>query len=577
MPKPNAPWKIREIRGHIDAASGQEPPDLLLKNGTYLNSYLKRWVKAHIWIKDDRIVYIGENLPASAKETADCEGQFIVPGYIEPHAHPFQLYNPPSFGEYVSQFGTTSMICDNLFLLFQSDKKKAFSFLEEINRSQVQYYWWARFDLQTEVPDETGILSLDFMKKWMDSEYVIQGGELTGWPKLLQDDDLMLSWMKEIKGKGKRIEGHFPGASAGTLTKMKLFGADCDHEAMTGGDVVERLSLGYTVALRHSSIRPDLPELLKGIREKEITSYDHFFFTTDGSTPHFYKDGMIDSLIKMAMESGIPAVDAYHMASFNAARYYRMEEVTGAVAPGRMANLNILSAIDQPLPASVLAKGKWLKKAGVAAEFPSFDWKQTGLEPLQLNWSLSLNDLQFSMAMGLKMKNDVIIEPYRITVDHSFDELSDSHDECFLALIDKRGKWRINTMLKGFASSLGGLASSYSTTGDIILIGKSKHDMITAFQRMKELGGGIVLAEKGEVLHEIPLGIGGGASLQPFQEVVNQEETFRSLLAERGYLFGDPVYSLFFLLSTHLPYIRITPAGIYDVLKKIILFPPIMR
>lgn len=132
-------------------------------------------------------------------------------------------------------------------------------------------------------------------------------------------------------------------------------------------------------------------------------------------------------------------------------------------------------------------------------------------------------------------------------------------------------------MLKGFASSLGGLASSYSTTGDIILIGKSKHDIITAFKRMKELGGGIVLAEKGEVLHEIPLEICGGASAEEFSEVVQKEERFKQLLKERGYTLGDAVYSLFFLSSTHLPYIRITPVGIYDVLKKIILFPSIMR
>lgn len=579
MPQSHANWKVHQIREHIQVASGHKPPTLVLKNGMYLNSYLKQWVKANIWISNDRIVYVGDKLPAEGQsEIADCENRFIVPGYIEPHAHPFQLYNPHSFGKYVSQFGTTTLINDNLFLLFQSNKKKALTLVRELNKLPMQYFWWARFDLQTEVSNEHELLSLGFMKQWMENEYVIQGGELTGWPKLLSDDDLMLSWMIDMKRNGKRIEGHFPGASASTLAKMKLLGADCDHEAMTGDDVVKRLKLGYTVSLRHSSIRPDLPQLLEGIREKGIRNYEHLFFTTDGATPHFYKDSMMDSLIKMAIDHDVPVIDAYHMASFNAARYYHMEDATGVLAPGRMANLNILEDEMNPSPVSVISKGKWLRKDGVPVdEFGDFNWEAAGFGKLEIEWSLTYDDLQFSMPLGLQMKNAVIMEPYSIVIDNSFDELSTNHDECFLALIDKKGKWRINTMLKGFASSVGGLASSYSTTGDIILIGKNKHDLITAFNRMKELGGGIVLAEKGEILHEIPLEICGGASDRKFGAVVQKEERFKHLLNEKGYSFGDPIYSLFFLSSTHLPYIRITPIGIYDVLKKILLFPAIMR
>ena len=48
----------------------------------------------------------------------------------------------------------------------------------------------------------------------------------------------------------------------------------------------------------------------------------------------------------------------------------------------------------------------------------------------------------------------------------------------FSCLLIGNGKWRINTILKGFANKLCGFASSYSNTGDIILIGKRKQDMI---------------------------------------------------------------------------------------------------
>lgn len=169
------------------------------------------------------------------------------------------------------------------------------------------------------------------------------------------------------------------------------------------------------------------------------------------------------------------------------------------------------------------------------------------------------------------------MEPYTIEIDNSVNQLSFDHDESYLSLFDKYGKWRVNTMLKGFATRIQGFVSSYSTTGDIIAIGKNKEDMLLAFKRMKEIGGGIVLAENGKILHEIPLHLSGGASIETYEKVLEREKALKELLFERGYTFDDPIYTLLFLQSTHLPYIRVTPKGIFDVMKKTVLFPSIMR
>lgn len=80
------------------------------------------------------------------------------------------------------------------------------------------------------------------------------------------------------------------------------------------------------------------------------------------------------------------------------------------------------------------------------------------------------------------------MEPYTIEIDNSVNQLSFDHDESYLSLFDKYGKWRVNTMLKGFATRVQGFVSSYSTTGDIIAVGKNKEDMLLAFKRMKEIG-----------------------------------------------------------------------------------------
>ncbi|WP_064094419.1 adenine deaminase C-terminal domain-containing protein [Rossellomorea aquimaris] len=573
-------WKNKQLRDHVKVLDGDISPSIVFKNATYLHSTLKKWVQGHIWVYEDRIVYTGDQLPENLEfcEVLDCESQYLVPGYIEPHVHPFQLYNPQSFSKYASQTGTTTFVNDNLMLFLQLEKKKAFSLLREFNELPTTMYWWTRFDSQTEMKDEEVIFSNGEVKSWLEHDSVLQGGELTAWPKLLKGDDLTLHWMQEAKRIGKVIEGHLPGSSDKTIAKLKLLGIDGDHEAMTGEEVYKRLIQGLTVTLRHSSIRPDLPVLLDGLKEQGIEHYDSLLLTTDGSTPGFYKDGVLDVLIKMAIDKGIPPIVAYNMASYNVANYYHLTHHHGMIATGRVANINILSHKDNPTPVSVLSKGKWVLRDGEQIEYnESINWETNGFKPLDLDWEVSYDDLQFSMPFGLEMINDVITKPYSIGINPSTDELPMEHDESFLMLLDRKGEWRISTMIKGFANKVMGFASSYSNTGDIILIGKNKSDMISAFNRMKRIGGGIVLAEKGEVLHEIPLPLSGLLSQKEMPELMKEEKVLKELLHDRGYRFQDPIYTLLFLQSTHLPYIRVTQKGIYDVMKKTVLFPTIMR
>ena len=262
------------------------------------------------------------------------------------------------------QFGTTTLINDNLLLFLQLEKKKAFSFLGQMRHIPTTMYWWSRFDSQTEIQDEEVTFSHSHVKSWLEHDAVLQGGELTGWPKLLDGDDMMLPWIQEAKRMRKKIDGHFPGASEQTLAKMVLLGADGDHEAMTGQEVYDRLMQGYMVTLRNSEIRPDLAKILDEIHQLGIQTYDKFMLTTDGSAAGFYEQGVIDNMIRIAIEKGVPVIDAYNMATINVARYYNIEYLHGNIATGRIANINFLSHETNPTPVSVLAKGKWVKRDG---------------------------------------------------------------------------------------------------------------------------------------------------------------------------------------------------------------------
>lgn len=573
-------WSKKQIRKQLQVIRGEVSPTICLKNATYLNSVRKKWIEANIWIYEDRIIYVGKEMPLKidSTEVIDCTDRFLVPGYIEHHAHPFQLYNPHTFAEYASVRGTTTLINDNLVWFLNMDKTKALTMLDDLNTLPTSMFWWCRYDAQTELEEEEEVFSYSKMKAWLEHPLVIQGGELTSWTKVLQGDDSMLHWMQETKKLGKPIEGHLPGASEKTLVKMALLGVNCDHESMTGEEALMRLELGYTTSLRHSSIRPDLAKIVEELLELGLDDFSRVLMTTDGSTPSFYEQGIMDLCIAIVIEKGIPLEDAYAMATYNVARHYNLDDTLGMIAPGRLAHINILEKKEDPRPISVIAKGQWVKKDGVEC-YPvkRFPWENYGITPLELDFELTENDMHFSMPLGVEMINAVILKPYRISIDVTHSVIPPESDESFFIMVDRNGCWIINTVIKGFAKKLSGLASSYSNTGDIIIIGKNKQDMLEAFMQLKEQKGGIVLVEDQKVITSIKLDIYGVMSTKPMEEVIEEEKELINALKKRGYAFEDPIYSLLFFSSTHLPYIRITQKGIFDVKKKTVLFPSIMR
>lgn len=567
-------WEPKEIKDQLHMIDGKKAPDLIITNAEYLHSIYKKWVTGIIWIAGDRIVYAGKEMPVMTEgaEIFDATGKKIVPGYIEPHVHPFQLYNPRTFADYASRLGTTTFISDNLILFMSLDNETSFGLLDELNKLPFSFYWWARFDSQTILQKEAELFNLASIKEWIERPEVLVGGELTGWPRLMTGEPNMVASVNAAKIGGKKIEGHFPGASERTLARMRLLGTDGDHEAMTIEEVEARLLHGYGVTLRYSSIRPDLPHLLKDIVAKELNVFDHLMMTTDGSTPSFHLDGVMDKCIRAALEAGVPPIDAYQMASYNVARYYDMTDIHGFIATGRFATLNILEDEYNPVPTDVLSKGKWLKRENESTEpFPTIDW--SFVEAFAPNFELDESDFIFDNPVGIEMLNDVITKPYNVTIDTKVDKLADDHDESFLMLLDRNGKWHVNTIIKGFATGIQGFASSYSNTGDIILIGKDKKEMHNAFMEIKRIGGGMVLSENGGIVATLPLAIGGGLSAEPVQKLIEQEIELKKALADRGYTKGDAVYTLLFLQSTHLPYIRITQMGLYDVMKKEMIVP----
>jgi len=92
-------------------------------------------------------------------------------------------------------------------------------------------------------------------------------------------------------------------------------------------------------------------------------------------------------------------------------------------------------------------------------------------------------------------------------------------------------------------------------------------DMAACACRLAEIGGGIVIAEGGQVVEELPLPVAGLMSDQPLATVHSRLQSMERRLIEMGVTMGSPFMTLSFLALSVIPELKITDRGLVDVAR----------
>ena len=383
------------------------------------------------------------------------------------------------------------------------------------------------------------------------------------------------------------MDGHTAGAKYENLGIISRAGVESCHESITAKEVLERLRLGFHVILRESSLRQDLRGLLKGVRENPL-SLRRVMLTTDGSSPAFHlESGMTDRLVRMAMEEGIDPVEAYRMATLNPATYFGLEDRLGGISPGRDADILVLGDLRDPTPELVISKGRIVSEKGVLlSPFPVPDWKRFLSAPgreYKVRATKDFFEIPFKGAAEgerlsfpvIKLISTVITSIKRVEfpVRSGLVNVSAVDGFCRVAVVDRRGRWIANGILDGYADRIEGIASTFNTALQIVVIGQNPGAMATAVNRVVRIGGGIAAVEGGKVVFEFSLPIGGMMSEKPLSELAEKETKLKEFLSSRGYPFHDPLYTFIFLPNDFLPLVRINRKGVVDIKRNEVLWP----
>lgn len=567
----------------IETARGERPADLLVRGGTIANVYSGELHGGDVAVTGGRVAYVGEgSRVAVGPETRVVEagGMIVAPGYLEAHFHPWVLYNPVSLIEGVLPLGTTTIVADNLFFFMQLGPEGFASMADDLRELPLLYLWMARLASQAKFPGEEEMFALERVEPLLRRDDVIGTAEVTRWPALAAGEPALISGIRAAKALGKIVDGHTGGASGARLQPVAAAGIDADHEAITKREVLNRLRLGIWTMLRNSSLRPDLPELLRAVTEDGVST-QRLVMTTDGPAPEFVADsGLVDGMLRVAVENGVPPMQALQMVTINPATLFRIDGQVGGLGIGRRADILLLPDLASFRPRTVITRGRVVAERGeLRAPLPNIDWGSYGSRPgFASGLDLADPEIYPQRASGaeapvIHLRSAVISERRDARVENGSALLPERSGILHAALVDRAGAWISRSLVSGFALDLDGLASTYNTTTQLLVLGRHPGSMALAARRVRELGGGIVIFEGKELVFELGLPITGMMSDLSFAEVVEHNRRLSKAVAEAGYEHHDILYTLLFLTCDFLPTLRLTPLGLLDVKSSQIIAP----
>lgn len=577
----------------VEVACARRPADLYIENGHVLNVFSGELLTdAGVAISGGKVAYVGPSrkMIGPGTERLDAGGGVLVPGYIDPHAHFDSLIPLSHLAETCFLLGTTAIVADTQVVIDHFGAA-GFRFLKAAaDRVPLCLYYTVPIVGQApelgELGDVAGVkLSDAEIAEILAEERVVGTAEFLPWPHLLEARPRDQERLGYARGLGKLREGHNPGASYDKLQAVAAAGITACHEALNAREALDRLRAGLYVMLRHGPVRADLPDLAPLVLQEGVDR-SRLMLTPDWILPpDLVRNGHMDYLIKVAMEQGIPPVDAYRMATINPARYFRIEEERGSIAPGRFADILCLDDLSKPRPRWTMAAGRlvardgrtvpgWLPEArGPEPELPPYSPPVRRARPEDFRVAVE-GRTGHVRVWAISMVNRTITRPVELElpVKDGFVDLSGHREQVLKIAIPREEGGFAVAFLVGVGCCLSALASSLSSDPfPTLIIGGSDQDMATAYNHLIGMGGGLAAVERGEVVVELPTPDGGFISRLSVPELAERIEAFNGWAVSRGSAVDNLFITHHFLSFPGVPFARMTPWGIYHLKDRVFL------
>lgn len=542
--------------------------DLVIKNARIVNVFTLELLTGDIAIKDGRILGICGSYRGVCE--IDAQGAYACPGFIDSHVHiESSMATPVGFARTVLPHGTTAVIADPHEIANVAGIEGIAYMLKQAEHIPLKMFVMLPSCVPCAPFEHSGaVLESKDLAAFLEHPNVLGLGEVMNYTAVLECEPKILEKLRRFSSFS--IDGHAPFLTGNKLNAYRLAGPSTDHECSTYDEMLEKLRAGMHIQLRMGSAAHGIETILRRIAYEELPTDNISFCTDDKHLEDIRSSGHINYILKRAVAAGIGPLEAVRMATWNAARHYKLRHF-GALAPGYRADIVLLPELETFEPLNVIIGGKIYEDAPITVPSP----------PVSVLNSVHIKAITAdSFKLKIQGKSPVIeLIPNQLITKLSMREVprldglfQSGWGLCKLAVIERHHK--TGHLGLGILSGLGLVGGAIASTvahdsHNLIVAGDNDNDMLLAVNALELCGGGYVAVRNGEVRALLPLPIAGLMTDAPLDEILSAQRELLFEAKSLGILSeADPFITLSFLALPVIPEGRLTERGVFQVFEQ---------
>ena len=574
----------------INAALGKIPFDRLLINARVIDMVTGEIRDADVGLVGSMIASVHPRGKfTQAVNIDDLSGYFLSPGLIDTHVHIESSHLPPEkYAEIVVAQGTTTVFWDPHELA------------NVLGVAGVEYAVKASRDLPlrvicaapSSVPSTPGLEMSGADFKGQEMQTMLSWPEVAGVAEVmdmygvLNGSERMMEILDAGLRSGKLIEGHARGLKDEQLQAYLAAGVTSDHELTSAEDALEKLRAGLTLQIRgsHPYLLPDIAAALLNLPHlsSQIT-----LCTDDVPPDHLLEKGGLIALVKLLISHGLRAEDVLRMATLNAAIRLRRSDL-GLIAAGRTADIIAFDSLETLNPAKVFVAGDCVAEHGkllfspAAATDVIAPRNTMRLEKLTgEDFRLKIPGLINGKARLRNIKGARFTQWSEVTVAVRDGAVQIPEGFSLIWVQHRHGRHDATpkmALLEGWGELRGAIATSYShDSHNLVVLGRDPADMVLAANQLIDSGGGMALAQNGNLLAKVDMPIAGMLSDLPANILAAQFKNLRELSAQIA--DWEPPYRVFKAIEgtclacnngPHLTDLGLTDGGLREIINPVL-------
>lgn len=580
--------KLADVSQHlVEVAMGRTPADLVILDAKLVNVHTAEIIPhTDVAIAKGRIALVGQASHTIGTETKviNAHGAYLTPGFLDGHIHvESSMVTVTGFAQAVVPYGTTGIFMDPHEIANVLGLEGVRLMHEEGRNVPLRVF--------TTVPscvpaapgmeDAGAAIGPAEVREALSWNGVVGLGEMMNYPGVLANDENVHAIIKETLSSKKVVTGHFAmPAQDYNLQAYLAAGVTSCHESVTKEDTLAKLRSGMYTMLREGSAWHDIKETIRAVTEQHLDTSYCLLCSDDTHPETILSRGHLNHVVRRAIEEGLNPIRAIQMVTINTARYFRCDQDLGSIAPGKFADLLLISDLTRVKVTKVLLAGTLVAAEGkMLLDTPSPQYPDFARQSVRLAQPLTAADFQITApdrasevtvrVMQIKEAQVTTQELLQtVPVENGYLHANSTSDLAKVAVFERHHKNGSHALgfVSGFGFTHGAVASTVAhDCHNLLIVGTNDADMAKAGNVLAACGGGMVAVADGQVLSLVELPVAGLMSDRPVTEVAAAVAELEQAWKKLGCTLISPFMTMALLSLPVIPALRITNRGLVDV------------